>query len=79
MAKKTAMVSPPPAKKTPREIILPPTALGGGRPPRPKLQHDLAVVLQELGNDRPYVLISTADDHWLVHFMGDDHPTKIKK
>jgi hypothetical protein len=71
MAKKTAMVAPPPAKQTPREIIIPPG--------KPKLKHDLESVLHELGNDRPYTLVGSGADYWMVHFLGDEQITKIKK
>lgn len=60
---------PPPIIKKPREIINPPG--------RPKLSHDLATVLLQLGNDRPYVLVATAVDHWIVHFNGVDKPSGI--
>jgi hypothetical protein len=43
---------------------------------RPK-KADLADVLQQLGNDRPYFVISTKVDSWVVHFSGDSKPSMI--
>ncbi len=60
MAKKRALVQPPPAK------------------PKPSKPADLDAVLQQLGNDRPYTLVGTASDHWIVHFLGDDQISMIK-
>jgi hypothetical protein len=49
------------------------------RVPPPVKSLDLTVVLQQLGNDRPYTLTEVKPDYWLVHFLGDSKPTKIMK
>lgn len=54
-ARPIAMVKPPPSK-------LPADAV-------PSL--DLAMVLQQLGNDRAYTVISSHGNSWKVHFEGD--------
>jgi hypothetical protein len=46
-------------------------------PARPAKKADLVDVLQQLGNDRPYVLVVTGVDHWIVHFIGDYKPSGI--
>jgi hypothetical protein len=45
--------------------------------PPPAKPLDLTVLLRLLGNDRPYTIIATAVDHWIVHFNGDTKPSAI--
>ncbi len=45
--------------------------------PKPAKPADLVAVLHQLGNDRPYTLVATAVDHWIVHFSGDAKPVMI--
>ena len=45
--------------------------------PKPAKPTDLFSVLQKLGNDRPYFLVATEDDYWIVHFLGDLKPSGI--
>jgi hypothetical protein len=59
--KKVAMVAPVPVRAD------------GIRPKKP----DLVDVLQQLGNDRPYFVISSKADSWVVHFSGDSKPSLI--
>jgi hypothetical protein len=47
------------------------------RPARPAKKADLIDVLQQLGNDRPYFVISSKVDSWVVHFSGDSKPSMI--
>jgi hypothetical protein len=46
-------------------------------PVKPKEKPDLVEVLQQLGDDRPYCVISTKVDSWVVHFSGDSKPSMI--
>jgi hypothetical protein len=46
-------------------------------PAKPKEKPDMVEVLQQLGNDRPYFVISTKADSWVVHFSGDSKPSMI--
>ncbi len=61
--KKVAMVQAPPVRVPP--------------PTRPAKKPDLEEVLHQLGNDRPFTLVATAVDHWIVHFSGDYKPSMI--
>jgi hypothetical protein len=62
MAKKTAMVSPVPAK---------PAEISPAEPLR------LQEILAGLGNDRPYFIIDHHHDTWTVFFQGDEKPKTI--
>ncbi len=46
-------------------------------PPSKAVKADLVDVLQLLGNDRPYFVISSKADSWIVHFSGDSKPSMI--
>jgi hypothetical protein len=45
--------------------------------PVPAKKPDLVEVLQQLGNDRPYFVISSKAHSWVVHFSGDSKPSMI--
>jgi hypothetical protein len=40
-------------------------------PAKPEASKSLEEILASLGNDRPYILIATKVDHFIVHFIGD--------
>jgi hypothetical protein len=61
--KKVAMVAPPPAK---------PAAA------KPAAVRSLEEILSQLGNDRPYFVISQSGQSWKIHFVGD-HAAKTVK
>jgi len=64
---KPAPDGPSPAKKqTYRQ-----TAFAGSDP-------SLAVVLQQLGNDRAYTILKSEHLLWVVHFEGDTTPSIVK-
>ena len=62
MAKKTAMVAPPPAKPAEKE------------PAEPRR---LQEILAGLGNDRPYFIVDHFKDTWTVFFQGDEKPRTV--
>jgi hypothetical protein len=71
-SRKKAMIQPPPAKPASRT--------------KPKetqrawsfKDEDLAKALHRLGNNRPYHILETLQDGWLVHFLGDSKPSIVK-
>jgi hypothetical protein len=65
MAKKTAMVQPKPRGPSSPSV-------GAVREP-PSLEQ----VLERLGNDRAYTVISHKGSTWVVHFEGDAAPKTI--
>ena len=44
--------------------------------PKPK-DPSLIDLLEMLGNDRPYTVISHHGNTWVIHFSGDDQPKKL--
>jgi len=71
MVKKKAMTAA--SSKVP--LVAPRPAM----PPEAAPSLDLAVVLQQLGNDRAYTVIAQGADHWIVHFEGDYEPSAVIK
>ncbi len=79
MAKKKAMVQPPPTKPEPGQTSFEFT------------DPALARILTQLGNDRAYTIVQTTGSGWVVMFEGDSqlsivsakdgnwHNTKFKK
>ncbi len=70
--KKVALIQPPPGHLPDLSAVKPKPSK-----PKPSELADLDFVLQQLGNDRPYTLLATAVDYWIVHFLGDIGPTMI--
>ncbi len=61
MAKKTALVQPPPSKPK----------------PAPPEMISIEKALRLAGNVQPYTIIAKAVDHWIVHFAGDFEPSML--
>lgn len=61
MAKKKAMVAPPPIKPDQVETV----------------GYFLSSVLQQLGNNRAYTIIRSHNNSWRVHFEGDYKPSTV--
>lgn len=70
------------ANKTNKRLKPSPAGSFGGlamvapRPAKPDL--DLEAILQSVGNDRPYVVISIQENQIKVHFEGDAKPKTIE-
>jgi len=88
MAKKTAMVQPPPVGAVLRDRPLRDRPSVGAvlrdRPLRDRPLRDrpsLEDILKKLGNNRAYTVISRGDSkgspYWVVHFEGDAAPKII--
>lgn len=48
-------------------------------PAKPAAKVSLIAEIQRLGKGRPFNLLDDKPGYWLVHFLGDQEPTKIMK
>ncbi len=53
------------------------TAMASPLPAKLEDEPTLVVVLELLGNDRPFTEISHRKHEWIIHFLGDEKPTTI--
>jgi len=72
MAKKQAMVQPAPVKPAPKKKSIPKQQAWAFK------DADLARFLQQLGNDRPYVILESSIEGWVLMFLGDSFPTLLR-
>jgi hypothetical protein len=61
---------PPRTKKV--AMVAPP-------PAKPAGKVSLSAEIVRLGGGRPFQIVDVKPGYWLVHFLGDQEPTKIMK